>query len=275
MTGKRKNEFHDLKTEPALKALKKQELVTEYKVLQNKFQEVLKNNKILEAQNKTHLESIVLLEETVNLLEKRTIQKTTAGVQTEIIRCEECEFPADCMNDLIYHMHEFHPLEEKQDKIKCNYCDDMFTFQKDLMLHKKVAHIEKVPFCNNFSKGCRYENECWFRHDTSSRISLQAYDCNFCEKKFQTKFEFMIHKKEEHSSNVQKCQKYLKNNCQYSNKKCWFIHEKNTNDHTNDESDSDYNSTVDKHNAMISKLMKMLEEYNQRIQQLESEIMKK
>ena len=61
MTGKRKNEFHDLKTEPALKALKKQELVTEYKVLQNKFQEVLKNNKILEAQNKTHLESRCML----------------------------------------------------------------------------------------------------------------------------------------------------------------------------------------------------------------------
>ena len=50
---------------------------------------------------------------------------------------------------------------------------------------------------------------------------------------------------------------------------------KNTNDHTNDELDSDNKCAVDKHNAMISKLMKMLEEYNQRIQQLESEIMKK
>ena len=77
----------------------------------------------------------------------------------------------------------------------------MFTFKKGLMLHKKVAHIEKVPFCTNLSMGCSYENKCWFRHDTSSRISLQEYDCNFCEKKFQTKSECMIHKKQEHSSN--------------------------------------------------------------------------
>ena len=179
------------------------------------------------------------------------------------------------MNDLVYHMHEFHPLEEKEDKIKCNYCDDIFTLKKDLMLHKKVAYIERVPFCTNLCMGCSNENKCWFRHDTSSRISLQEYDCNFCEKNFQTKSVCMIHKKKEHSSNVQKCKKYLTNDCQYSNQKCWFIHEKHTNDHTNDELDSDNKSAVDKHNAMISKLMKMLEEYNQRIQQLESEIMKK
>ena len=56
MSCKRKNEFHDLKTEQALQVLKKQKLVIEYKVLQNKSEEVLKNNKILEAPNKTHHE---------------------------------------------------------------------------------------------------------------------------------------------------------------------------------------------------------------------------
>ena len=91
-------------------------------------------------------------------------------------------------------MHEFHPLDEKEDKIKCKYCDDMFTFKKDLMLHKKVAHLENVPFCTNLSMGWSYKNKCWFRHDTSFMISLHEYDCNFCEKNSQTKSVFMIYK---------------------------------------------------------------------------------
>ena len=38
------------------------------------------------------------------------------------------------MNDLVYHMYEFHPLEEKVPQIKCNYCDDsfMYAFKKDI-----------------------------------------------------------------------------------------------------------------------------------------------
>ena len=60
-----------------------------------------------------------MLEETVKLLEKRSsgVEKKSAEVQTEIIRCEECEFPAEDVQDFVDHMHEFHPL---------NSCDRSF-----------------------------------------------------------------------------------------------------------------------------------------------------
>ena len=88
----------------------------------NEFLE--KENRVLEAEKKTRVESILLLEETVKILEKRSGEKKTTGAQTEIKRCEECEFPAESMNDLVYHMHEFHPLEEREPKFKCKYCEN-------------------------------------------------------------------------------------------------------------------------------------------------------
>ena len=51
----------------------------------------------------------------------------------------------------VNHMYEFHPLEERDPQIKCNYCDDSFTSKKELMFHKKKDHPENVPFCNNIS----------------------------------------------------------------------------------------------------------------------------
>ena len=107
---KRKNESTDIKTEPALKALKKNDIIIHFKTLQDKYEALENQNKILMEEQKNHVEAILLLEETVKVLEGRTsqVEHTSVTVQTEIIRCEECEFPADDMNDLVYHMYESH-----------------------------------------------------------------------------------------------------------------------------------------------------------------------
>ena len=126
---KRKNESTDIKTEPALKALKKNDIIIHFKTLQDKYEALENQNKILMEEQKNHVEAILLLEETVKVLEGRTsqVEHTSATVQTEIIRCEECEFTADDINDLVYHMYEFHPLEEKiNNDIECNHCNQTF-----------------------------------------------------------------------------------------------------------------------------------------------------
>ena len=62
------------------------------------------------------------------------------------------------------------------DSIMCNLCVDSFEKKRDLMIHKKEDHKEKVEFCWPYSAGtCPYgEQKCWFIHgkeDSNSNTS--------------------------------------------------------------------------------------------------------
>ena len=86
---KRKTDSNEPKVEPARKALKKNELHIQYKALQEKYDIMKKQNARLLQEEKKHIESICLLEETVKLLEERDhtsiVEKLSVPVQTEII----------------------------------------------------------------------------------------------------------------------------------------------------------------------------------------------
>ena len=251
-----------------------QDMIIQYKLLQEKNEELEKQVRNLEAQQKARVESILLLEETVGILEKRSVKKISIGAQTEIIRCEECEYPAECMNDLVYHMFECHPLDAKEPTIKCNSCDDSFTSKRDLMFHKKRDHIENVQICTNIRNGdCSFGNECWFRHDINSTESPPEYNCNFCEETFKTKSEFMKHKKIKHFASVKKCENDLIGTCQYNYQKCWFIH-KNSNVNSDIQIDTNMEDEDNEKYSMIKELKDMVENYTERIIKLENEIRK-
>ena len=68
-----------------------------------------------------------------------------------MIRCKECEYPADDIFDLGEHVYEFHGEHEKN-SLECHYCDEKFQSKRDLMVHRKEAHIEKVTTCYYFLK---------------------------------------------------------------------------------------------------------------------------
>ena len=192
------------------------------------------------------------------------MKKVSTGAQTEIIRCEECEFPADCMNDLVYHMYESHPLEEDENKFECNICSDKFRTKSDLMVHKKNVHPEKVQTCLNFVQGtCPFKDDCWFRHDTQKELVLE-FDCNFCEKRFLTKNEFMKHKKSNHKEYVQNCRNDIKNNCQFSSKMCWFLHQTSEKKNVDFISENEHDNKV-----LMKKLIKIIENYPEKIKNLD------
>ena len=149
----------------------------------------------------------------------------TVSVQTEIIRCEECEYPADDMHELVDHMHWSHPLEdyENDDYIKCSYCREEFHIKSELMMHIQNQHPEKVKQCVFFIEGkCTFGNECWFSHDQSK--PLEEFKCAICESKFTSKFDLMHHRKKEHGRKVPKCKNEKNGCCQFGPKFCWFIH---------------------------------------------------
>ena len=273
---KRKQESVDVKTEPAMKAMKKNDLIIQFKDLQQKYEKMEKQNMILLQEKENHTESILLLEETVKILENKafSVEKTSVSVQTEIIRCEECEFPAESINDLVFHMYEFHPLEVNENMVKCNYCSDTFTTKGDLMAHRKEVHTENVEPCIHFNEGkCDFGDKCWFSHNSLSKESGHEYKCNICHEKFKIKSAFMRHRKAKHSESVPGCKNEFNGSCHHGSKNCWFRHNEDKNNKyecaeksINEEMNDEENISSQK---MIQKLVDMVEKYAERILILE------
>ena len=274
---KRKNESSNSKTEPAMKALKKNDIILQFKALQQKYESSEEQNKLLQEEKKNHLEAIALLEETVTILENKSsrVEKKSVEVQTEIIRCEECEFPAENVNDLVYHMYEVHPLEEFENSMKCHYCEDKFKSKSEVMAHRKLVHIEKVQFCKNFNDGkCYFGDTCWFSHDPTSRTLCQEYKCSFCDEEFEIKSVFMNHRKAKHSENIQTCKNEITGSCQYGSQKCWFNHDKiQINENANSIENMNHMENGQNY-EMMQKLVEMVEKYTQRIISLENSMVK-
>ena len=123
--AKRKNNFLDAKNEPNMKALKKEDIIAQFNALQAKYV-ILENKYIaMEKENKTHIEAIHLLEETVKIFEEKSntekqtkeIQTDTAelkGENTEVYVCGDCDYVADCINDFNDHDHSLNNQLEEQ-----------------------------------------------------------------------------------------------------------------------------------------------------------------
>ena len=273
---KRKIKDIETKVEPVKKALKKNEILSHYAALQQKYEALEKENRLLVEENRLlvdqgqkNMEVILLLEETVKLLEARAsaskVEKTSVTVQTELIRCDECEFPAECMVDLVDHMHEFHPLGGYEPGIVCNHCGENLESKNSLMNHRKKFHSEMISPCINFSEGkCNYGELCWFSHDASKRIILPEFTCNLCDKKFKIKSQFMKHRKEENFKSVQNCRDDKSGNCQHGPYSCWFIHDGIS------ENKNMAKENVIENSEIIKKLFEMMEVFTKRLVHIEN-----
>ena len=121
--------------------------------------------------------------------------------------CNKCEHEAEDGYQLDAHIWTEHD-EENVEVFTCKYCDKDFTSLKDVMIHKKAMHIEKVSSCWHFSNGlCTYGDErCWFSHiESQSSLDKRQLECIICEKVFTKRADVMKHKKSEHPKSVQIC----------------------------------------------------------------------
>ena len=214
---KRKNNVSEVKSEPPKKALKKNEILAEYKNLREKFEILQKEHELLLENQKTNVEAICLLEETViilenslasssvktnpiNLLENKKIGSQDIGYGTDsedIIFCYECDFPADDYHDLGEHMVELHSE-------KCKTCGERFDTKETLEEHV-LGHMEE-------------------RHEQNMTSVISKLKCNFCEQTFCERRKLMTHKKQVHSEKVAICRDFAAGTCNFGDKNCWFNH---------------------------------------------------
>ena len=83
---KRKNNITETKMEPPKKALKKNEVIAQYKALQEKFQILQEQNRVLLENEQKNIEAISLLEGTVNILEENANKETKSVVTVSVQR---------------------------------------------------------------------------------------------------------------------------------------------------------------------------------------------
>ena len=221
--GKRKTTTIDVKIEPPLKALKKSELIEEYQGLEKKFNDLKEKYCILLDSQKNHLEKISNLEETISEMKNRgdKFQENNphlvhASIQTEAILCEECDYQAEEIRELVDHMHAEHIFEDYEHEYgwRCEHCEKGFHERKELMKHIKHDHIEKAKLCKFFAEGrCVFGTECWFNHDKDKVI--EKFNCMFCDFNFDTKSKLMLHRKIEHPTRVKECNKMRSGDVNY------------------------------------------------------------
>ena len=81
-----------MKSEPNMKALKKEDIIVQFNALQAKFNIIEKKNIDLELEKKSHIEAINLLEETIKILEEqatlRNVDKKTKDAHTDTSKLE-------------------------------------------------------------------------------------------------------------------------------------------------------------------------------------------
>ena len=149
-------------------------------------------------------------------MKDKDVVKKSSETQTEeedLMRCEDCDYPAQDICDLGAHIYEIHGPESFQELITCHYCNEKFKTKDSLMVHRKQVHIERVSVCSNFLEGtCFFKtDECWYIHTKPSVL----FKCNCCEKEFPIQSELMKHRKKEHSSKVKLCVNSANGECLY------------------------------------------------------------
>ena len=237
---KRKNNFLDAKNEPNMKALKKEDIIAQFNALQAKY-DILENKNIaMEKENKTHIEAIYLLEETVKILEEKSnaekhtkeTQTDTSklkGENTEVYLCGDCDYIADCIHDFNDHTHSLdsgEDIEDPENSYSCHFCDKSFETLSEVMKHQKAFHTSSVQHCKQYLENvCFFGDNCWFLHSEAFRKSEPSFRCSFCEERFRTQKDLREHMKLFHFQVVSECRSG--NECKFGPKKCWFIHQEN------------------------------------------------
>ena len=138
--------------------------------------------------------------------------------------CEDCSFQSNSEINLEKHVRiSQHTTNQPGNmgqkdinNITCNFCQEKFPQMSEMVEHRQKAHKTFKP-CRNLPN-CQY-NDCLFNHEP---IDDKTHQCFECGEKFETFSNLMFHRKNKHSMN--KCLKFLKNNCMFNDNSCWYDH---------------------------------------------------
>lgn len=220
------------KKEDRMEDLTKKQVIERFKCLQMKYDALVKEKEIIEKKIKNiEKESNEHHKQNKEACNKNTIQTQTESEDNDIeFACKVCIFEADCVDELRWHLQSVHGIGDYEYNFACKICRKPFDIKSDLMYHVKKEHRRSMAHCKYFQNDqCNFTDEkCWFVHEKETE-TLKKYKCGICGNVFETKNNFMTHRKTEHTHQVKQCINHINNKCVFD-KKCWYIHSDETND---------------------------------------------
>ena len=230
---------------------------------------IKENNENLKLIENLKLQVALLVHERSSKTQESKESQTDSIIDKEL-SCTECIFHGSNEEEMRFHVTSIHSLPEPVDRNKftCNVCRQKFEEKWELMAHRKEKHLTSVKTCKYFLQGiCGFDDKvCWFRHKQSDDQvpsfpqTLQVFKCSLCGKAFNSKRDFMEHRKIEHLDKVSECKEKKNGWCRFVNEECWFKH--------NDESK---NSGIE-NSDMMKRLFDMMEAFSKRMAFMESQI---
>ena len=158
-------------------------------------------------------------------LEMHKIEKHERKKNLDEWNCNDCSYQTDTAPALLNHLklmgHQPSPnIKDKRlvfnDYRECYTCRLGFDGYWNLMTHRKNIHPSNKK-CRNFPSGkCTWGVDCWYVHEeelmevdetfeADSVPKEPIYKCYICTIDFKSKDAFMKHRKENHTSGVQRC----------------------------------------------------------------------
>ena len=178
---------------------------------------------------------------------KHMEERNKSSSSDEEYNCLKCDFQGTSGEQLKKHFNLKHV-------ITCRICNEHFEEKRKLMLHRKSEHPNSVGPCKNFANGeCYYNSEsCFWSHD-SKENETPAFKCFVCGKTFRNKIEVMKHRKADHASHVEPCRKFLKGECPFQSKFCWFQHTNQSMENPQQNRESKENMSVFQETTKVAK----------------------
>ena len=198
----------------------------------------------------------------------------------EEFKCQKCDFQGSSNYSLKKHLKSEHMQRCEKEKIQysCHKCGKQCESYGKLMIHMKEEHVSLTKACSFFREGkCVFEKDiCWFKHEQlettqNSTIAqkLKEYNCGFCGKIFNSKKEFMIHRKREHGNIVSECFENENGWCRFGDKNCWFIHD---DEKKIAKSKSESANSGIETSEMFKRLFDIMEKFCERMNNVENQI---
>ena len=166
--------------------------------------------------------------------ELQEVKEINLVLQSELSKCED----------------KLKEKEEEMEKLKIKMKDeieitglilenDAENSRSDSDFRTEKVESEKECAIENISKNNEIiENKCSTcvykgpskeelrEHIKSKHETSDPLKCRICDQVFKAKYELMDHRKTEHVNTVARCRNYIQNNCPYSDKRCWWKHQK-------------------------------------------------
>ena len=143
---------------------------------------------------------------------------TSEHIKEHDNRCYKCDFQGGDENELRNHLKSIHVIDEEHN---CNQCGFQGTSSKEIRNHILKKHMINCTECDYYCDN----KEVFETHKQLVHANIDTFRCRICGETFKSKPELMNHRKKEHIKTVAFCRNMMQGVCQFSNQKCWWNHE--------------------------------------------------